>query len=75
MGKIINMCETKTKVCSKCGEEKPLTSEYWYKRNKGSIDGFRGECKICYSNRQLKWRKKNTDKVKKYSNNYNCKNW
>ena len=40
------MCETKTKVCSKCGEEKPLTNEYFNSR-KDSKDGFRNDCKVC----------------------------
>ena len=38
-----------TKTCSKCGEEKPMTREYFYKAGKG----FRGDCKVCknkYSN-------------------------
>lgn len=33
-----------TKVCSKCGEEKPTTE--FYKRGKGSV-GFRPHCKVC----------------------------
>jgi len=27
-----DMCEVKTKVCTKCGQEKPLTTEYFYSR-------------------------------------------
>ena len=34
------------KTCTKCGEEKPLTSEYFGKRSK-SKDGYRSECKCC----------------------------
>lgn len=34
------------KTCTKCGEEKPLTSEYFYKA-KSNTDGFHGSCKEC----------------------------
>ena len=34
------------KVCKKCGEEKPATSEY-YRKNKGAKDGLWGKCKEC----------------------------
>lgn len=36
--------------CSKCGEEKPLTREYFYP-NKSSAQGYRTDCKTCNSNR------------------------
>lgn len=42
----------KTRVCSKCGRELPLTSEYFYV-DKRNIEGFRCECKDCQS-RQYK---------------------
>lgn len=34
------------KKCSKCGEEKELTAEYWH-RQKRSKDGFKARCKEC----------------------------
>jgi 5-methylcytosine-specific restriction endonuclease McrA len=34
------------KRCSKCGEEKPATAEYFF-RQKGQRYGLRPECKIC----------------------------
>lgn len=37
---------SKTRVCSKCGRELPLTSEYFYV-NKKNAEGFRCECKSC----------------------------
>lgn len=38
------MEEIKTKICSKCGEEKPLTSEFWHNRQLTSHGNI---CKLC----------------------------
>ena len=38
----------KNKICIKCGETKPATTEYFYK-HKQSKDGLLGKCKICIS--------------------------
>jgi len=59
------MCETKTKVCSKCGEEKPMTLEFFMgeKRNKSGISAC---CRICHNKRTSEWRKSNPDKMKNY---------
>jgi hypothetical protein len=35
-----------TRVCSKCGNEYPLTQEFFYK-NKARSDGIEGACKLC----------------------------
>ena len=35
-----------TKVCTKCGEEKPATKEFFYKREGGRL-GLRADCKVC----------------------------
>ena len=68
-----------TKVCSRCGEEKPLTSEYFHKY-KPSKDGLRAACKECrkletkeyYENnkeqvleKNKKWVESNKERVKK----------
>ncbi len=61
------MCNTKTKVCSKCGVVKPLTNEFFNVR-KDSKDGYRNDCKLCktlYDNQRYV---KNEDKVKEKSN-------
>jgi hypothetical protein len=43
-----DMCEEhKTKACSICKSEFPLTSEFFYK-NAGHKDGFATKCKKCY---------------------------
>ncbi|HUX80303.1 MAG TPA: hypothetical protein VMW10_11275 [Alphaproteobacteria bacterium] len=36
-----------TKVCTKCGEEFPATTEYFNRSKKGCKLGLRGHCKIC----------------------------
>jgi hypothetical protein len=36
-----------TKNCSKCGEEKPITTEYFQKRKNGK-GGWQASCKICW---------------------------
>ena len=36
----------KTKQCIKCGEDKPLTKEF-YPPRKSAKDGYRNECKLC----------------------------
>ena len=48
------------KVCSRCGEDKPL-SEY-YKR-KGAKDGHRPDCKACVRARQKAYREASPEKV------------
>lgn len=73
-----------TRVCSKCGEGKPLTSEFWY-RYRGGKYGFQSYCKVCQSaastawrnaNRERHdetskvWRQRNSDKVKACSHRW-----
>lgn len=35
-----------SRICSQCGNEYPLTKEYWHK-HKSCKDGFRSPCKLC----------------------------
>lgn len=42
------------KICSKCGKEKSI--KCFYKRKEKYGDGYRGECKKCHSNYNLKYR-------------------
>ena len=37
--------DIKTKVCSKCGKELPMTDEYFYKER----NGYKSQCKECIS--------------------------
>ena len=36
-----------TKICTKCGIEKPITEFNWRDKSKGT---HRSECKICHTN-------------------------
>lgn len=48
----LEMCqeEINTKKCIQCGEELPLTEEYFYKEE-SYLDGFRNKCKDCIKSR------------------------
>ena len=51
----------KTKVCTKCGEEKELTEFY---KKKGGKFGVTSSCKICDKADQAAYRKTNSEKIK-----------
>ena len=66
------MTETKTKVCSKCGEEKKLNLTLWYKRSRKKKDGtrsFMSMCKCCKNKINLK----NIQKYMKTEKGKQCK--
>ena len=54
----------KTRVCTKCGEEKPETAEY-FGRHKRCRDGLNATCKVCCNKNARKWRAENPEKAKK----------
>lgn len=79
------MEEVKTKVCPKCGEEKPLTDEFWSPRSDKKYVAWRPYCKKCNaklsntwwaenktrsSEKNKEWRKLNYDIVKNYHLKY-----
>jgi len=51
-----------TKICAKCKQEKPMTTEYFgkYKRNK---DGFTWECKVCKAEYDKAYRENNREAI------------
>lgn len=53
----------KNKICNKCGEELPLTGEYFSKASKGKF-GFKSSCKKCNSNYQKESRISNPEKTR-----------
>ena len=63
-----------TKICAKCGEEKPLTSEYFPVRSKGSIDGFKHECKECLYKYRQQYYNDNREKILEQKKEYRLEN-
>ena len=63
-----------TKVCTKCGEEKPL-SEYgkYFSKTRGRFY-FRGYCKICENKRCREYKAANKEKVYKQEKKYRAEN-
>ena len=55
-------------TCSKCGEEKPLTSEYFAWRT--DTNNFRKSCRECKNKTQRETYKKNPEKFNKYGREY-----
>ena len=47
-----------TKVCLRCGDEKPFTDFY---KNRMCKDGYRNYCKLCCKNKQNEYREENRD--------------
>lgn len=62
-----------TKVCTKCGEEKLATAEYFH-RSKKSKDGLVSQCKICVGKKVKEWAKNNPEKVKENTRRWNERN-
>lgn len=58
----------KTKVCSKCGVEKPIDEFYKDKHRK---DGVRADCKSCVCKRQKKYGDNHKEERKEYNKEYN----
>ena len=50
------------KTCSKCGEEKPATQEY-FNRNKSRKDGFSVYCKVCKAEQSKQYRQANREAI------------
>jgi ribosomal protein L40E len=55
-----------TKVCSKCGAEKPATIEHFRKH----YGGLRGSCKECDAAYQREYRRNNQERVAAYQARY-----
>ena len=58
-----------TKVCNKCGEEKPATTEYFWKA-KSCKDGLRGQCKDCMKEYKKEYYKENKEYFQEYKKQY-----
>lgn len=55
--------------CTKCGEVKPLTTEYFCKRKDNKF-GWRKDCKVCQSKRRRRYYLNNLEEHKKYMAEY-----
>lgn len=60
----------KTRVCTKCKKTLPAMDEYFSRRRK-SKDGLNWWCKECYKSYLVKYRKQNSDRLKRYQNERN----
>ena len=60
-----------TKVCTKCGEEKPLSEFY---RLKSSKDGRRSACKKCSNESDLQYRLANPERRKVWKKEWDLNN-
>lgn len=59
----------RVKTCSKCGIEKPLTVEFFYRR-KDKKDGFETICKECKKEYNKKYWEENKEKLRKQKAKY-----
>lgn len=58
-----------TKKCSKCGETKPATKEYYY-ADKRAMDGLQSECKTCHKEANKQWHNGDVDYWKRYGQSH-----
>jgi hypothetical protein len=53
------MVSTELKRCPRCGEDKPLTAEHFYRRARG---GWAGYCKPCVKAKAVAWQQRHPEK-------------
>ena len=63
----------KTRVCTKCGDEKPETNEYFY-RAKSCLGGLCTICKECIKEKNRRWDAENPEKVRERNRRWEDKN-
>jgi hypothetical protein len=63
----------RVKKCILCGQPKPLTFTYFYRRT-SNIDGFRNECKSCANKRNKKWAKENKKRANEHKRKWQKNN-
>ncbi len=59
--------EMKTKTCTKCGQEKPLSE---FGKNRGFKDGFSYWCRQCWRKYHTEYRDKNRARVTAHNKQY-----
>lgn len=65
-GEVINI---KTKKCTSCGIEKPLSTDYFHLSKNETKEGFKSTCKVCRNAKNAEYRKNNKDNHKEYYKN------
>lgn len=60
------MLDSTTKRCTKCGEEKPATTEHFYTQKRGKF-GLQSRCKLCRNAITREWHKKNPERSRELS--------
>ena len=63
----------RTRVCTKCGEEKPETTGYFY-RSKTSRGGINTMCKSCTKEQSRRYYAENSEKVREASRRWKAEN-
>ena len=58
-----------TKVCTKCGEEKPATTEFFYKLKRGYL-GLEAQCKVCRKAYKKRWREEHKEEIAEQNKRY-----
>lgn len=64
---------TTTKVCTKCGIEKPATTEYFHKTKSGKL-GLTAACKVCQAEHSRLYRVANHEKILERNRRYKIEN-
>ena len=67
-----NIIPTETKICNKCGENKPSTEFY---RDLGISDGRATICKKCKNETSIKWRKNHREQYNAQMRKYHAKHY
>ena len=62
-----------TRICSKCGKEKPETTEYFH-RDKSFRAGLYTICKECKNKAGRRWRAENSEKVREKNRRLKAEN-
>jgi len=58
-----------TRVCTKCGEEKPATKEFFYKEKRGHL-GLRAQCKVCHKAFSKRYNEQNPEEIAERKKRY-----
>jgi hypothetical protein len=61
------------KRCTKCGQDFPATTEYFY-AHKTASDGLQTRCKLCYKGFQKRYAVNNPEKVRELKRQYRLQN-